>query len=62
MFIPTELRNGDEAMIVHSLVKFTTSIHHKSQSKVVPVHNMMAHRATDVQLHSLLNSKLDDEW
>ena len=48
-------------MIVHSLVKVTTRIHNKSQSKMVPVHNMRAHSSR--RRTSLLNSKLDEaEW
>jgi hypothetical protein len=54
---------SDNTIVVHSLVKVTTRIHNKGQGQLIFHHAMKAQRAADVQLHSLLTSKPDeDEW
>ena len=56
-------KNGDDSLIVQSLVKVTMRVHHKGQGQLIPHHAMKAHRTADVQLHSFISLDLDeDEW
>jgi len=43
---------NDNAMLVHSLVKVTTRIHHKCQSQLILHHAMKTHTTEDIQFHS----------
>jgi len=54
-------KNDDDSMLVHSLVKVTTRIHHKGQVQLILHHAIKTHRTADVQFHSFWSSDLDED-